>query len=92
MPSLPNTLFNLPLTGNLSGHDLGSLGPLLPGVYHFDTSAELTGTLTLDAHGDPAALFVFQIGSALTTASNAVVRQRKLIKVSNYVFADGLMT
>ena len=34
----------------------------------------LTGTLTLDAQGDPNAVFVFQIGSTLTTASNSSVR------------------
>jgi type VI secretion system secreted protein VgrG len=33
----------------------------------------LTGTVTLDAQGDPNAVFVFQIGSTLTTASNASV-------------------
>jgi type VI secretion system secreted protein VgrG len=43
------------------------------GVYNFDTSAQLTGTLSLDFGGDPDALFVFQIGSALTTASASAV-------------------
>jgi hypothetical protein len=33
----------------------------------------LTGTLTLDAQGDRNAVFVFQIGSTLTTAANASV-------------------
>jgi hypothetical protein len=33
----------------------------------------LTGTVTLDAQGDPNAVFVFQVGSALTTASNSSV-------------------
>ena len=46
---------------------------LVPGTYCYSTSAQLTGTLTLDAQGDPNAVFVFQIGSTLTTASNAVV-------------------
>lgn len=67
------TLFNLPFITNLSGSDLGTVGTLTPGVYKFNTSAQLTGTLTLDALNDPNALFVFQIGSALTTASNSVV-------------------
>ena len=44
------------------------------GTYCFSSSAQLTGTLTLDAQGDPAAVFVFQIGSTLTTASNASVQ------------------
>jgi hypothetical protein len=61
-----------PVTTNLTGIDLGGL-LLLPGVYKFDSSAQLTGALTLDAVNDPNAQFVFQIGSALTTASASVV-------------------
>jgi hypothetical protein len=56
----------------LSGQDLGGL-TLTPGVYCFSSSAQLTGTLTLNAQGDPNAVFVFQIGSTLTTASNSTV-------------------
>jgi type VI secretion system secreted protein VgrG len=59
-------------TADLTGQDLG--GKLLTaGVYKFSSSAQLTGALTLDAQGDPNAVFVFQIGSTLTTASNASV-------------------
>ncbi len=58
---------NNPLTGDLGGQTL------TPGVYCFSTSAGLTGTLTLDAQDDPNAVFVFQIGSTLTTASNSSV-------------------
>jgi type VI secretion system secreted protein VgrG len=43
------------------------------GVFFWPSSAQLTGTVTLDAQGDPNAVFVFQIGSTLTTASNASV-------------------
>ncbi|WP_258396337.1 ice-binding family protein [Streptomyces sp. Amel2xB2] len=53
---------------DLTGQDLGGL-TLVPGVYCFDSSAQLTGDLTLDAEGDPNAVWVFQIGSTLTTAS-----------------------
>ena len=56
----------------LTGQDLGGL-TLSPGVYFFATSAQLTGTLTLDNLGDPLAEFVFQIGTTLTTASNSSV-------------------
>ena len=46
---------------------------LTPGIYFFASSAQLTGTLTLDAQGTNGALWVFQIGSALTTASGSSV-------------------
>jgi hypothetical protein len=57
---------------NLTGQDLGGL-TLTPGTYKFDSSAQLTGTLTLDAQNDANAQFVFQIGSTLTTASGSSV-------------------
>ncbi len=56
---------------NLTGQDLGGM-TLVPGVYHFDSSAQLTGTLTLD-FDDPGAIFIFQVGTTLTTASGSVV-------------------
>jgi Ice-binding-like len=59
-------------TQDLTGKDLGGM-TLGPGVYHFDDSAFLTGTLILDAGGDPNARFDFQIGSTLITASSASV-------------------
>lgn len=67
-----NTLFNLSSTNNLTGQDLGGL-TLTPGIYHFDSSAQLTGVLTLDFLSSPNANFVFQIGSDLTTASGSTV-------------------
>jgi len=67
-----NVAAGLPVTQTLTGQDLGGL-TLLPGVYFFASSAQLTGTLRLDAQGDPNAQFVFQIGSTLTTASNSSV-------------------
>jgi hypothetical protein len=63
---------NLSISRTLTGVDLGGL-TLTPGVYFFASSAQLTGQLTLDYEGDPNAQFVFQIGSTLTTASNAAV-------------------
>jgi hypothetical protein len=55
---------------NLTGEDLGGL-TLTPGVYYFSSSADLTGTLTLNDEGNSNALFVFQIGSTLTTAAGS---------------------
>jgi len=57
---------------SLTGQDLGGLN-LTAGVYSFASSAQLTGTLTLNAQGSQNAVFIFQIGSTLTTASNAQI-------------------
>src|SRR6202048_1815404 len=59
-------------TANLTGMNLGGL-TLIPGVYRFNSSAQLTGTLTLNTGGNPNAPFHFLIGSTLTTASNSLV-------------------
>jgi autotransporter-associated beta strand protein len=59
-------------TGNLSGTNLGGL-ILTPGVYRFDSTAQLTGTLFLDTRNDPNGTFIFQIGSSLATAPNSAV-------------------
>jgi hypothetical protein len=67
-----NDLAGRARTATLTGLDLGGL-TLTPGVYFFATSAQLTGALTLDFQGNPDALFIFQIGSTLTTASNSSV-------------------
>ncbi len=65
-------LFNMPFTSDLTGQDLGGL-TLTSGVYHFNSSAQLTGPLTLDAQGLDNAFWAFQIGSTLTTASSSSV-------------------
>jgi hypothetical protein len=67
-----NTAAGLTPTMTLTGKDLGGL-TLTPGVYFFASSAQLTGMLTLNTLGNPNALFVFQIGNTLTTASNSSV-------------------
>jgi hypothetical protein len=55
-----------------AGADLGGQ-TLTSGVYTSATSMQLTGALTLNAQGNPNAVFVFQAGSTLTTASAASV-------------------
>ena len=67
-----NALKGYAATQDLTGMDLGGL-TLTPGVYKFNTSAQLSGTLTLDMLGDPNSLFIFQVTSLLMTASNAAV-------------------
>jgi type VI secretion system secreted protein VgrG len=65
-------LVTQPCGTTLTGQDLGDR-TLTAGVYCFASSAQLTGALVLDAESDPNALFVFQIGSTLTTAPNSSV-------------------
>ncbi len=52
--------------------DLGGQ-TLVAGVYQATSSAGLTGELTLDGGGNADAVFVFQVGSTLTTASASSV-------------------
>ena len=67
-----NNIASTPCTADLTGQNLGGL-TLTPGVYCFSSSAQLTGALTLDALGNANALFLFKIGSTLTTASGSSV-------------------
>jgi Ice-binding-like len=67
-----NVLAGLAPNANLTGQDLGGL-TLDLGVYKFNSSAQLTGQLTLDEQGLNNLDFVFQIGSTLTTASASSV-------------------
>ena len=46
---------------------------LVSGVYNSGESIALSGTVTLDAQGDPDAVFVFQAGSTLITSSSSTV-------------------
>ena len=56
-----------PISADLGGQTLTG------GVYNSATSMGLTGTLTLNAAGNPSTVFVFQMGSTLTTASASSV-------------------
>ena len=71
-----NILAGLSATATLTGDTLGSGGTvslLHPGVYFFSSSAQLDGALTLDFQNLNGAVFVFQIGTTLTTASASAI-------------------
>ena len=53
----------------------GELGgtTLRPGVHHSVAALGLTGTLTLDAEGDPNAIFIIKSNGALVTAASSKV-------------------
>lgn len=80
-----NNIASTPCTVDLTGQNLGGL-TLTPGVYCFSSSAQLTGALTLDALGNPNALFLFKIGSTLTTASSSSVTVINGGSACNHVF------
>ncbi len=67
-----NNLAGRTPTMSLTGQNLGGL-TLIPGVYEFSSTAQLTGTLRLNGLGNPNSIFIFNIGSTLTTASASVV-------------------
>ena len=67
-----NNLVGQVCTRDMTGQDLGGQ-TLAAGVYCFSSSAQLTGTLTLNAQGNADAVFIFKMGSMLTTASASSV-------------------
>ncbi|KTC85717.1 MULTISPECIES: ice-binding family protein [Legionella] len=83
-----NSAVSLPCPpgNNLTGLDLGGR-VLPPGVYCFNSSAQLTGALVLS--GGPTSSYVFQIGSTLTTASNASVVLQGGVTNGNVTWAVG---
>lgn len=56
----------------VAGGTVGGL-TLSPGVYQASGAMQLTGPLTLNGGGNSSAVFIFQAGSTLTTASGASV-------------------
>jgi autotransporter-associated beta strand protein len=85
-----NALSAMPVipANNLTGQDLGGM-TLAPGVYKFDVAAAITlaGTkiLTLDAQGKNNVVWVFNIGTSLTTAAGS---QIKFINLGTNLGAD----
>ena len=79
---------NRPTTVNLTGRDLGGL-TLTPGVYNFDSSAQLTGLLRLNGLNNPASVFIFNIGSTLTTASASSILLLNGAQGNNVFFRVG---
>lgn len=67
-----NAAASRPTTADLTGQNLGGL-TLTPGVYNFASAAQLNGTLTLNSLGNPNAVFIFNIGSTLTTGSSSSI-------------------
>ena len=72
------------LPGDLSGLTFA------PGLYKNATSVQiLTGNFTLDAQGDSNAVFIFQMGSTLTTSPGTQVILAGGAKATNVFWAVG---
>jgi hypothetical protein len=70
--SVYNDLKSVPMTALMTGVDLSGK-TLEPGVYRFDSAAGIdspAGILTLNGNG----IYIFQVGSALTTSTNSEIR------------------
>ncbi|UZN01808.1 ice-binding family protein [Cellulomonas sp. S1-8] len=65
------------VSGNLGGRTFHV------GVHHTAAALALTGTVVLDAEGDPDAVFVFRTDAALDTAAGSVVELRNGAQASN---------
>ena len=70
--ALKNTPGAIDETGQTLG-SAGTLSSLAPGVYSFSSTAALNGALTLAGGGDPNALWIFQIGTGLTTGTGSSI-------------------
>jgi hypothetical protein len=72
------------VAGNLGGQTL------TPGLYESTSSLEISsGDLTLDAQGDPNAVFIFQMASTLTTTVGRQVLLSGGAKAANVVWQVG---
>ncbi|MGK0325791.1 MAG: hypothetical protein ACJA1D_001132, partial [Polaribacter sp.] len=65
------------LTATITDHSgvFGSVGgeTIFPGIYSIAAAVSITGELTLDAQGDPDAMFIFKITGALNSVAGATV-------------------
>lgn len=79
-----NDAASRPLTSSIVTGDYQLGGRTFgPGVYGAASSAQITGTVTLDGGGDPNAVFIFQMGSTLTTAAGSPSIPASIVKLIN---------
>ncbi|MEP7025013.1 MAG: ice-binding family protein [Actinomycetota bacterium] len=85
-----NAAGQAPTTSGLSA--IGGGPALTPGVYNASSSLGVSGTVTLDGQGDPNAVFIFQIGSMLTTASGSAISLTNGAQACNVFWQVGSAT
>lgn len=62
--------------------DLGGL-ILTSGVFHAGAAISLAGVLTLNAEGDPNAVFIFQLGAAFNTGAGSTIQLENGAQIAN---------
>jgi Ice-binding-like len=89
LKSAYNTLVAAPCPASNSYAELGGL-TLFPGVYCSGSEMKFSAsTLTLDGQGDPNAQWIFQVGTALTTATTTSFILENGAKAENVFWAVG---
>lgn len=88
-----NEIFGI--TPTVVGHApaYGSGETLPAGVYSIAAAGSIDGNLTLDAAGDPDAIFIFQFGGAFTTGASSTVNLINEASACNvFWIAEGAMS
>lgn len=68
-----NSLMSSVVTNSAHAPAFGGGETLVAGVYSIGGAGSVAGNLTLDAQGNPDAVFIFKIGGAFTTGAGATV-------------------
>ena len=71
------------------GTTLGSGQSLPPKIYSLGAASTINGVLTLDGHGDPNALFIFQVSGALSATASANVKLINSASICNVYWQVG---
>jgi hypothetical protein len=68
-----NQLYNTAPTNTTHTPSFGGGETLVPGVYAIAAAGSVAGDLTLDAQGNPNAIFIFKFGGAFTTGASTTI-------------------
>lgn len=84
------TLYNMPATNSAHASVFGNGETLFGGVYAISIAASVEGNLTLDAQGDPDAVFIFRsLGAFSTVAGTTVTLTNGAVAANVFWVANG---
>jgi hypothetical protein len=88
-----NTLMGVAATNTIHAPTFGSGETLNAGVYAIAGAGSIVGTLTLDALGDPNAVFIFRLAGAFSTgASSSVILANGASACNVFWVAEGAVS